>query len=417
MRYDILALGATGFTGKYIAEYLNSHPQRSGPTPFTFAIAGRSQKKLEEVKRELKLDNDVGLLVLDVADCASVEAVVTQTKVVLNTIGPFWRYGDNVVRACANNGVHYVDLAGEPHFIKAIIQKYDYQAHKNNAILIPCCGFDSVPADVAVYLANKTAKSALGPSACIEDSISLYNLKGGVSGGTIASAISGIEEASGALHDAMQDYSYREPKGAPTKPAKLMYRVPVDGETWYGVVFPMCPINRLVVHHTWSLFERSRARGPEKVYGNNFTYEEIIATPNFLKAVVYLVGVSTFIAGLLFSPARWILKRILPKPGEGPKPEGFFEVTNISHSGSSKIKTVIRADGEPGYFGAARMISEAGLALALDFNKLPYKQVGGAGVLTPMAALGDVYIKRMEQYYGLHVESEVVSGNEGRKQR
>ena len=97
--------------------------------------------------------------------------------------------------------------------------------------------------------------------------------------------------------------------------------------------------------------------------------------------------------------------------------EGFFEVTNISHSGSSQIKTVIRAEGEPGYFGTARMISEAGLALALDFNKLPYRQVGGAGVLTPMAALGDVYIERMKQYYGLHVESEVVSGDEGRKQR
>lgn len=91
--------------------------------------------------------------------------------------------------------------------------------------------------------------------------------------------------------------------------------------------------------------------------------------------------------------------------------EGSFEVTNISHSGSSKIKTVVRADGEPGYFGAARMLSEAGLALALDFNKLPYKQVGGAGVLTPMAALGDVYVERMKKYYGLHVESEVVSGN------
>ena len=97
--------------------------------------------------------------------------------------------------------------------------------------------------------------------------------------------------------------------------------------------------------------------------------------------------------------------------------DGFFKITNISHAGSSQIKTVISADGEPGYFGTARMISEAGLALALDFDKLPYKQVGGAGVLTPMAALGDVYIERLKQYYGLHVESEAVSGEEGRKRR
>ena len=87
-----------GFTGKYIAEYLRSHPQRSGPTPFTFAIAGRSQSKLEDVKRELKLGNEVGLLVVDVGDYTSVEAAVTQTKVVVNTVGPYWKYADNVVR-------------------------------------------------------------------------------------------------------------------------------------------------------------------------------------------------------------------------------------------------------------------------------------------------------------------------------
>ena len=117
MSYDILVLGATGmktktttilvteegtiapgFTGKYIAEYLNSHPQRSGSTPFTFAIAGRSQKKLEELKRELKLGDEVGVLVVNVGDYASVEAAVTKTKVMINVVGPFWKYADNVVR-------------------------------------------------------------------------------------------------------------------------------------------------------------------------------------------------------------------------------------------------------------------------------------------------------------------------------
>lgn len=63
------------------------------------------------------------------------------------------------------------------------------------------------------------------------------------------------------------------------------------------------------------------------------------------------------------------------------------------------------------------MISEAGLALALDFKRLPYKQAGGAGVLTPMAALGDIYIERVQKYYGLRVQSEIVSGDEGGKRR
>jgi len=246
-----------GFTGKYIAEYLNSHPERSGPTPFTFAIAGRSQKKLEDVRRELKLGPEVGLLVVDVGDYASVEAAVTQTKVVVNTVGPYWRYADNVVR--------YVDFPMTPHagayiptelvrpmetttstllenpissrpqskspsihsiFPLSLLnllskKRYDYQAYKNNAILIPCCGFDSVPADVVVYLANKTAKSVLGPSACIEDSISLYKLKGGFSGGTLASVISSIEDVpKGLTAEAMKEYSYREREGVPPHPSR-----------------------------------------------------------------------------------------------------------------------------------------------------------------------------------------------------
>ena len=199
-----------------------------------------------DLKRELKLGNEVGVIIIDIGDYGSVEAAVAQTKVVINTVGPYWKYGDHVVRcvhlfydfpdgslhpdrACASHGIHYVDLAGEPHFVKTTIQKfvippcfpipllnsppakrYDHLAHKNNAILIPCCGFDSVPADLVVYLANKTAKSVLGPSAYIEDSVSLYKLKGGPSGGTLATVISSIEEIPKATAEALKDYSYRE---------------------------------------------------------------------------------------------------------------------------------------------------------------------------------------------------------------
>ena len=240
-----------GFTGKYIAEYLNSHPERSGPTPFTFAIAGRSQKKLEELKRELKLDHEVGVFVIDIGDYASVEAVVTQTKVVINTIGPFWRYGDHVVRCVhfstilwtgayipvelvrvtesttstwLENLISSKQLSRSPStdpvslFPNSLSEnRYDYLAHKNNAILIPGCGFDSVPADTLVYLANKTVKSVLGPSAYIEDSISMYQVKGGVSGGTLATAFSSIEDVPNSIAaEAWKDFSYRERETGPS---------------------------------------------------------------------------------------------------------------------------------------------------------------------------------------------------------
>jgi len=213
-------------------------------------------------------------------------------------------------------------------------------------------------------------------------------------------------------------------------------------------------INRLAVQHSWSLFKRAEARYPEKAYGDNFTYSEITAKPKYYQAVLYVFAISAFIAGILFPPVslpscwslyipsntfedtvdsqayltktwHWACSVYMFPPSllNGPADhaayfrEGYFMATNISHCGPSKIKTVIQANGEPGYFGTARIISEAALALVLDFNKLPYKQVGGAGVLTPMTALGDVLIGRMKKYYGLQIESEVVSGDEGRKRR
>jgi len=234
--------------------------------------------------------------------------------------------------------------------------RYDHLAHKNNAILIPCCGFDSVPADLVVYLANKTAKSVLGPSAYIEDSVSLYQLKGGPSGGTLATVISSFEEMATATAEASKDFSYRErelvhplssgdsfvnsytAKGAPTKPAKLIQTVSVGDKTWYGGTFFMCTINRPVVQHTWSLFKRSRDRHPENVYGDNFTYSEIAAKPKYHQAALYVLALYAFLAGILFPPVsaspvgeayvltltslktRWVLKRILPQPGTGPSP-------------------------------------------------------------------------------------------------
>ena len=93
-------------------------------------------------------------------------------------------------------------------------------------------------------------------------------------------------------------------KGALSKSKKLIYSVPVDGETQYGGIFPMCSINRLVVHHTWSLFKRSQGRHPEKVYGDNFTYCEIVAKPSIQRTVLYILGLLVFAASLVFPPVR-----------------------------------------------------------------------------------------------------------------
>jgi short subunit dehydrogenase-like uncharacterized protein len=122
---DLLILGATGHTGRLITRYLSAHPQRSA---FRFAVGARSPAKLQTLLEELNLQNDADICIVqvDVTKTSEVEKAVKSTRVVINTVGPFWKWGTPVVAACAKHGVHYVDLTGETVWIRHIIQKYDF---------------------------------------------------------------------------------------------------------------------------------------------------------------------------------------------------------------------------------------------------------------------------------------------------
>jgi short subunit dehydrogenase-like uncharacterized protein len=95
---DILILGATGFTGKLIARYLANHPQRASK-PFTLTLGGRSRDKLNEVVGEIGLvTHSYSVAVVDLSDYSAVESAVTRAKVVINAVGPYWKFGEHVVR-------------------------------------------------------------------------------------------------------------------------------------------------------------------------------------------------------------------------------------------------------------------------------------------------------------------------------
>lgn len=95
---DILILGATGFTGKLITRYLVHHPQQISPG-FSLVLGDRSRDKLNEVAKSLGLRTDLhSILVVDLSDYKSVENAVVRAKVVINAIGPYWKFGGHVVR-------------------------------------------------------------------------------------------------------------------------------------------------------------------------------------------------------------------------------------------------------------------------------------------------------------------------------
>lgn len=426
---DILVLGATGFTGRLITRYLAHHSERAS---FTLAAGARSKSKLEALKSSISLDDSVQLLQIDVSQPQQVDEAVSKAKVVVNTIGPYLFWGTEVVRACAKHGVHYVDLSGETPWIRDMIYKYDYLASKTGAAIIPACGFDSVPADLLVLLANKTIKDTLGPDAGLGHSLTVYDMDGGFSGGTLTSLLTLFDDVPPkTLTASRQDYSLSPAiQGARSQPSRYAYTIPFGQPSKYGIIFPMTEANRAIVHRTWGLWafaeaypmfaKEDVAAARRRAYGPRFTYAECLkslTSSEILTSFVSAVILSAFMS-LTLSPVRWLAKRVMPQSGEGPSEEvmakGFLEATNYTSSDASdgssplQVKTVMRGRGDPGYLLTSVMISECALALLLDKDALPPLAREG-GVLTAASALGEVLVRRLRASGRVEFESKVVA--------
>ncbi|KAI0697402.1 Saccharopine dehydrogenase-domain-containing protein [Cerioporus squamosus] len=416
---DILVLGATGFTGRLITRYLHNHPQRSS---YTFALGVRSKSKGEDLKKSLGLDDTVVVVQVDVADYASVEAAVREVRVVINTVGPYWLWGDNVVRACAVHGKRYVDLAGELHFVKEMIIRYDYLASKTGAIIVPTCGFNCIAPDILVFLANRTLKNALGADAELGLSQTFYRIQGGVSGGSISTLLCDMEQVPRRTYERCRaDYAISQVRGHPSPEPALAARMPFSsqyGGYWLGdkvgrgIVQRTFGLNALASSYTHLLlgatYEEKAVRA--QTYGPQFRYTEyLLIGRTWIGAAVFSALFAFFMKVLFRSRvARRFVKLFMPKPGKGPSDEEMEKGWG---------KSVMQLKGDPGHLLTAWMISESALALALDDASLPVTARLG-GVLTPATALGDALIRRLEGTGRIHFESEIVRDDEeSRKDR
>ncbi|TFK25673.1 saccharopine dehydrogenase [Coprinopsis marcescibilis] len=460
-RTDILLLGATGFAGRLIAHYLATHPQRSY---FSLGLAARSLPKLRAIVQELgAAGQDIRQVELDVTDPASLDRAIKSTRVVINTVGPFWTWGTPVVRACVKNNVHYVDITGEVSWIKQILTEFDFVATKTRTVIVPACGYDSIPSDISAHLAHKALLEYVTtnyPGAQFEGlntSISAHKLGNAiVSGGTIASFLTALEEVPYELAKESQNPFVLSPfKRTPLPFPQLVYNLPVpNSQTIKGSMFVMRNSNAAIVHRTAGLLDlharevRHSALGrPDPKlenarYGSTFVYDEFLVNSSTISSIVTSV---TLIVGFLilkvFTPIRTLAKSFLPGPGTGPSNEemdkGYLHLTNISTAAPSpsypplKVKSEIKVNGDPGYRLTAAMISESALSLLLPppsaspevkktynpFSALPPMAKQG-GILTPMTAFGDVLIQRLRD--SGHFEFNAVvfdeSNNVDRKQ-
>lgn len=409
LNYDLVVFGATSFVGQiltqYLAEYFATQKEQ-----IRWAIAGRSQQKLQQVKDTLgPIGQAVPILVADANNQTELDALCAQTRVVVSTVGPYALYGEPLIQACVNNGTDYCDLTGETQWIKHMITKYEAQAQLSGARIVHCCGFDSVPSDMGVYYLQQQAQQQFNAPAT-QVSMRVKTLKGGASGGTVASLINVIQEAAAdpALRkDLLNPYILCPADHGNTQRQIYIKSAKFDPDfnAWIAP-FVMAAVNERVV-------QRSNALSGN-AYGNNFRYNEAILTgeglKGRLKALAVVSGLGAFMLAAVSKPISQVMERyLLPKPGEGPTPEqqlaGRFDLRFVGKTDAGQsLKIKVTGDRDPGYGSTGKMLGQAALSLAIDHAKDGEKSTTQGGFWTPATMFDDRFIQRLTKHAGLTFE-------------
>jgi short subunit dehydrogenase-like uncharacterized protein len=400
--FDVIVLGATGFTGALVAEYLCERYGVDGE--LNWAAAARSADRLAALKKSLGPSaTDLQLIVADTLDEQSMHDLVQRTRVVLTTVGPYARYGSALVAACAKQGTHYCDLAGEVQWIRRMIDRHDTEARQSGARIVHCCGFDSVPMDIGAWFLQREASRRHGDY-CASISLFVKAMKGGASGGTMASMMNVMQEARADREVARtlaRPYSLN-PAGSRKGPDggdQRGVRFNPDARTWTAP-FVMASVNTRVVRRSHALLGYP--------WGRDFQYSETIRTGSgasgWLRAAMITAGLAGLVMAASSQWGRNMLQRfVLPKPGEGPdsaaREAGFFKLEQIGHlADGTRLRTVISGDRDPGYGSTSKMLAECAACLALD------ELSSEGGVLTPVAAMAEPLFDRLQRNAGLSFE-------------
>ncbi len=392
--YDVVVWGATGFTGRLVAEYLASAPSARS---LRWAVAARNREKLDGVAQALGLDDSVGRIIANADDSASLAELARQTKVVCTTVGPYTKYGSKLVAACVAEGTHYCDLAGETPWIRDMIDAHHEAAAASGTRIVHCCGFDSIPSDLGVLMMHAAMRER-GLNLGSVDALAGES-SGTFSGGTVASLL-------GVLDRAKSDRDTRRMLGNP-------YGLnPADAQTGpdqpdakgigyerrlgtWTAPFVMAAINTRIVRRSNALTDFR--------YGTDFRYSERHSLGGGAGGLARATGLTGALGGFMVaagtSALRPWLEKKLPAPGEGPSKEqrdnGFFVMRHIAESAESpngeptRLIGKVAHDRDPGYGSTAVMLAESAMCLATDDLDSP------GGVLTPASAMGERLITRL----------------------
>ena len=376
--FDIIIYGASGFTGRLVAEYLQSEYAGSG---LKWAMAGRNVEKLQSVAGEMNIEGHVAIISANSDDADSLAAMAARTKAIITTVGPYQLYGEPLLKACVEAGTDYVDLCGEPAWTKDMIDRYDGAAKASGARIVLSCGFDSIPFDLGVYyFQNHSLKNHGG--ACTNIRCRVRGMKGTFSGGTAASFMETMKRAQiqPEILGWLKDPFSLSPQKGPEQPHIHLPKEEADLGSW-SAPFIMASINTKNVHRSNALMDYK--------YGRGFQYGEMVLTGPGEQGEAIAKGMAK---ANPFGDNP-------PKPGEGPSKEeretGSYDIMFVGDApNGTRIITSVKGDKDPGYGSTSKMIAEAALTLVQDVT-------GKGGVMTSAPAMAEPLIKRLTAHAGL----------------
>ena len=379
--FDVIVFGASGYTGKLVAEYMGK--EYGNDESISWAIAGRNKDKLSSVKKDLNLNERVSIIEVDSTNKDSLDSMTSSAKCILTTVGPYQLYGSSLVQSCSENGTDYVDLTGEPGWMYEMINAHQDTAKKSGARIVFSCGFDSIPFDLGVYFVQQAAQEKYGkPAKHVRGRVKAMN--GEFSGGTIASlgaTMATLKEKPELIQVLSNPFSLTEGFEGPAQLDDSKVLLDEKLNMWVAP-FVMAPINTKNIHRSNALLGHA--------YGEDFCYDEMMIAGEGEegKQIADAMNSSNPMGG-----------DNLPQPGEGPSKEsreqGNYEVFFFADFDEGSIDARVTGDMDPGYGSTSKMIAESALCLVQDCEDL------SGGMYTPAPAMGKKLIKRLTKNAGL----------------
>ena len=394
--FEIILWGASGFTGRLVADYLYANYGQGNE--LRWALAGRNQSKLEGIVEEIAGAKDaLPIVIADSEDLTAMKAMAARTQVICTAVGPYALYGTNLVAACVEKGTDYCDLTGELQWMKRVIGEYQSEAELSGARIVHTCGFDCIPSDMGVYYLQQQMQQVHGVTAA-QIKLRTKAFAGGFSGGTVYSMMNMMDEADSdpEIVTILADpYALNPPGSHRGEDVNDQTTAIYDEDfTSWTSPFAMAGINTRVVRRSNALMNYA--------YGEDFRYDEATLSDSSIKARAAALAGNMVMGSMAITPLRKLAAGLLPAPGEGPsktkRENGFYEIWlhgRHPNDRSKDVRAIVKGDMDPGYGSTSKMLAECAVCLARDDVDV------AGGFWTPASALGNHLLARLQEHAGL----------------